>query len=77
MSRPRPTIEIEVRLSLRLNPTGAVCCYVTATEVRSDGQQAVLASRHFADEPLALLDTAHAFARELELEHFLPLIDPF
>jgi hypothetical protein len=37
----------------------------------------VLDSRHFTNEPLALIDSAEAYARQLVLEHFLPGTEPF
>jgi hypothetical protein len=77
MSRQRRLEEIEISLSLRLHDCAGPCAYVYAVRVTADGRRAVLDSRHFAGDPVHVLDQAHAFARELELEHFLAICEPF
>jgi hypothetical protein len=77
MRRPLRTESVEVTLSFRLHDCAGVCCYVTALRVDTAGQSSVLDSRHFTNEPLALIDSAEAYARQLVLEHFLPGTEPF
>lgn len=77
MSRPRPTREVEVTLSYRLNEVGPPCLYLLVFHVRSDGQRSVVHSQHLTGAPERLVDLATTLARELSLEHFLTLTSPF
>jgi len=75
--RPRRLESIEISLSLRMHDCAGPCAYVYALSIRSDGQRALIDSRHFTGDPLQLLDAASGFIRELQMEHFLPLTSPF
>ena len=75
--RPRRLEQIDVSLSYRLHECAGACCYVTVIAMRTDGQRSVIESRHITGDPIDLVDSALAVAREHTLEHFLTLCEPF
>lgn len=76
-SRSRPTEAVEIELSFRLNPVGPPCCYVYAREIKTDGQHALLDSRHLTGPPEFLVDQVDRYCRDLIIEHFLTRTSPF
>lgn len=77
MSRPRPVLEVEVTASYRRRAGHLVCAFVTVYETRTDGQRAVLDSRHLVERDERLVDLTTSCVRQMVLEHVLVDVEPF
>lgn len=77
MARPRPVLDVEVTVSYRRRAGHLECAFATVIETRTDGQRAVVASKHIHGRDERLIDTGTALFRELVLEHVLVDVEPF
>jgi hypothetical protein len=70
--------QVDILLSYRQHEAAGACCYVTVTEVTPRGQFRVIASQQLSEhDPLRIVDSALARAREASLEHYLAVCEPF
>jgi hypothetical protein len=70
--------QVDITVSYRQHDIGGACCFVTVIETTPRGQLRTLYSKHVTElDPLRLVDQVNELVRELSLEHYLAVCEPF